>query len=88
MITPDEGVEEGQEPASPQNATDDTGKVYPQSGISLVPSCIAIHWSRQFLVLTTSHTTAAEAMQGVEITKATFSFHSLLSTRSVMLHFP
>lgn len=27
VITPDEGVEEGQEPASPQPANDDTGKL-------------------------------------------------------------
>lgn len=27
MITPDEGVEEGQEPASPHPANDDTGKL-------------------------------------------------------------
>lgn len=28
VITPDEGVEEGHEPASPQHANDDTGESY------------------------------------------------------------
>lgn len=60
MITPDEGVEEGQEPTSPQHANDDTGELYLPS--SVIGAILHSHTLGQELLddmsLTASHTTA------------------------------
>lgn len=60
MITPDEGVEEGQEPASPQHANDDTGELHLlAAGIgATLPSHTPGQETFDGMSLTASHTTA------------------------------